>query len=153
MRIRESVPIRIAMASFALSTGLLNPNHFLAVAVQYLYTHRPKWSASAGIGKTLVSSGIIDRVAASLRRKRWSKFRLGLNGSFRDCSTDRSGLAVKRARARSFLRRDGTVWSTDKDGILLDLLAAEITACTEQDPGEHFAAIAEKFGTPYYTKR
>ena len=133
------------------SAGLLNPNHYLAVAVQYLFSNRPSWSKSTAVGKTLVSSGIIDRVAASLGRKvievpvgfKW--FVDGLfNGSL--------GFGGEESAGASFLRRDGSVWSTDKDGILLDLLAAEITARTGKDPGEHFRDIAAKFGTPFYTR-
>ena len=133
------------------SVGLLNPNHFLAVAIRYLYTNRPKWPESAGIGKTLVSSGIIDRVAESLGRKVVEVpvgFKWFVDGLF-DGSI---GFGGEESAGASFLRRDGTVWSTDKDGIIMDLLAAEITACTERDPGEHFAEIAEEFGTPYYTR-
>jgi phosphoglucomutase len=133
------------------SVGLLNPNHYLAVAVQYLFTHRPNWSAQAAVGKTLVSSGIIDRVAASLQRKvvevpvgfKW--FVDGLfNGSL--------GFGGEESAGASFLRLDGSVWSTDKDGIIMNLLAAELTARTGKDPGEHFRGIAQQFGTPYYTR-
>jgi phosphoglucomutase len=131
--------------------GLMNPNHYLAVAIRYLFTHRPGWGAQAEVGKTLVSSGIIDRVAASLDRKvievpvgfKW--FVDGLfNGSL--------GFGGEESAGASFLRLDGSVWTTDKDGILLDLLAAEITARTGKDPGEHFREIASQFGTPYYTR-
>ncbi|HSU66125.1 MAG TPA: phosphoglucomutase (alpha-D-glucose-1,6-bisphosphate-dependent) [Tepidisphaeraceae bacterium] len=133
------------------SAGLLNPNHYLAVAVRYLFTHRPKWSANAGVGKTLVSSGIIDRVAASVGRTvvevpvgfKW--FVDGLfNGSL--------GFGGEESAGASFLKLDGSVWSTDKDGIIMGLLAAEMTARTGKDPGEHFREIAGQFGTPYYTR-
>lgn len=133
------------------SAGLLNPNHYLAVAVRYLYTHRPNWKPSAGVGKTLVSSGIIDRVAASIGRKvvevpvgfKW--FVPGLfDGSL--------GFGGEESAGASFLRMDGGVWSTDKDGLIMGLLAAELTARTGKDPGEHFREIAGQFGMPFYTR-
>jgi phosphoglucomutase len=133
------------------SAGLLNPNHYLAVAVQYLFSDRPQWPKTTAVGKTLVSSGIIDRVAASLGRKVVEVpvgFKWFVDGLF----TGTLGFGGEESAGASFLRRDGTVWSTDKDGILLDLLAAEITARTGKDPGEHFHAIAAQFGTPYYTR-
>jgi phosphoglucomutase len=133
------------------SAGLLNPNHYLAVAVQYLFSNRPNWSKSTAVGKTLVSSGIIDRVAASLGRKVVEVpvgFKWFVDGLF----TGTLGFGGEESAGASFLRRDGSVWSTDKDGILLDLLAAEITARTGKDPGEHLRDIAAKFGTPYYTR-
>jgi phosphoglucomutase len=133
------------------SAGLLNPNHFLAVAVRYLFSNRPQWSKTAGVGKTLVSSGIIDRVAASLRRKVVEVpvgFKWFVDGLF----AGTIGFGGEESAGASFLRRDGSVWSTDKDGILLDLLAAEITARTGKDPGQHFAEIAGQFGTPFYTR-
>lgn len=133
------------------SAGLMNPNHFLAVAIGYLLDHRPGWPASAGIGKTLVSSSLIDRVVGSRGRKlvevpvgfKW--FAPGLfDGSI--C------FGGEESAGASFLRRDGTVWTTDKDGPIMDLLAAEITATTGKDPGEHFADLAAKFGMPSYTR-
>jgi phosphoglucomutase len=133
------------------SAGLLNPNHFLAVAVRYLFTHRPQWRKQAAVGKTLVSSGIIDRVAASIGRKvvevpvgfKW--FVAGLfDGSL--------GFGGEESAGASLLRLDGSVWTTDKDGIVLGLLAAELTARTGKEPGEHFRQIAGEFGTPYYTR-
>jgi phosphoglucomutase len=133
------------------SAGLLNPNHYLAVAVRYLYTHRPNWKASAGVGKTLVSSGIIDRVAASLGRKVVEVpvgFKWFVDGLF-DGSL---GFGGEESAGASFLRLNGGVWSTDKDGIIMDLLAAELTARTGKDPGEHFCEIAGQFGMPYYTR-
>jgi phosphoglucomutase len=133
------------------SAGLLNPNHYLAVAIRYLFTHRPNWRPGAGIGKTLVSSGIIDRVAASLGRKLVEVpvgFKWFVDGLF-DGSL---GFGGEESAGASFLRLDGSVWSTDKDGIILDLLAAEMTARTGKDPGEHFREIAGQFGTPYYTR-
>ena len=133
------------------SAGLMNPNHYLAVAIRYLLTHRPHWSTQAAVGKTLVSSGMIDRVVNQLGRRlcevpvgfKW--FAPGLfDGSF--C------FGGEESAGASFLRHDGTVWTTDKDGPLLNLLAAEITARTGKDPGEHFGELAAAFGTPCYTR-
>ncbi|MBV8842350.1 MAG: alpha-D-glucose phosphate-specific phosphoglucomutase [Bryobacterales bacterium] len=133
------------------SAGLMNPNHYLAVAIQYLLTHRPQWPQAAAVGKTLVSSSMIDRVVQKLGRKlcevpvgfKW--FAPGLfDGSF--C------FGGEESAGASFLRRDGTVWTTDKDGPILGLLAAEITARTGRDPGEHFRELAAEFGMPYYTR-
>ena len=133
------------------SAGLMNPNHYLSVAIWYLLTHRPDWPASAAVGKTLVSSGIIDRVVDKLRRRlcevpvgfKW--FAPGLyDGSY--C------FGGEESAGASFLRRDGSVWTTDKDGLIMDLLAAEITARTGKDPGEHYNALAAEFGTAYYTR-
>jgi phosphoglucomutase len=133
------------------SAGLLNPNHYLAVAVRYLLTHRPGWPARAAVGKTLVSSSMIDRVVGSLGRTlcevpvgfKW--FAPGLFGGSVCFGGEESAGA-------SFLRRDGGVWTTDKDGPLLCLLAAEITAVTGKDPGEHYRELTAEFGTPYYTR-
>jgi len=133
------------------SAGLLNPNHYLAVAIRYLFSNRPNWRTEAGVGKTLVSSSIIDRVAASLGRKLVEVpvgFKWFVDGLF-DGSL---GFGGEESAGASFLRRDGNVWSTDKDGIIMDLLAAEMTAVTGKDPGEHFREIAGKFGMPYYTR-
>jgi phosphoglucomutase len=133
------------------SAGLLNPNHYLAVAIRYLLGNRPEWPASAAVGKTLVSSGLIDRVVADLGRAllevpvgfKWFVAGL-LDGSV--C------FGGEESAGASFLRRDGTTWTTDKDGLILGLLAAEITARTGRDPGEHFAEIAGRFGAPFYTR-
>ena len=133
------------------SAGLLNPNHYLAVAVRYLFTHRPNWKPQAGVGKTLVSSGIIDRVAASVGRKVVEVpvgFKWFVDGLFHGSL----GFGGEESAGASFLRLDGGVWTTDKDGIILDLLAAEMTARTGKDPGEHFREIAAQFGTPYYNR-
>ncbi|MDX2227874.1 MAG: phosphoglucomutase (alpha-D-glucose-1,6-bisphosphate-dependent) [Verrucomicrobiae bacterium] len=133
------------------SCGLLNPNHFLAVAIRYLYTHRPLWKKELGIGKTLVSSLIIDKVAASLGRTLVEVpvgFKWFVDGLFNGTL----GFVGEESAGASFLRKDGTVWSTDKDGIIMDLLAAEMTARTSKDPGQHFAEIAAEFGTPYYAR-
>jgi phosphoglucomutase len=133
------------------SAGLMNPNHYLAVAIGYLLTHRPQWRADAAVGKTLVSSSMIDRVVQKLGRTlcetpvgfKW--FVPGLfDGSF--C------FGGEESAGASFLRLDGTVWSTDKDGPIMDLLAAEITARTGKDPGEHYRELTEEFGSPYYTR-
>jgi phosphoglucomutase len=133
------------------SAGLMNPNHYLAVAIRYLLTHRPNWPARAAIGKTLVSSGMIDRVVWQLDRKLCEVpvgFKWFTPGLF-------EGLICfggEESAGASFLRQDGTVWTTDKDGILLALLAAEITARTGKEPGEHYRELMAQFGTPYYTR-
>ena len=133
------------------SVGLLNPNHYLAVAIRYLLTHRPQWSNRAVVGKTLVSSCLIDRVVTSLDRKLWEVpvgFKWFTPGLF-DGSCCFGG---EESAGASFLRHDGTVWSTDKDGLILSLLAAEITARTGKDPGAHYQELTAEFGTPYYTR-
>ncbi|HXM29808.1 MAG TPA: phosphoglucomutase (alpha-D-glucose-1,6-bisphosphate-dependent) [Chthoniobacterales bacterium] len=133
------------------SAGLLNPNHYLAVAIRYLLTNRLQWSPSAVVGKTLVSSCLIDRVVGSLGRKLWEVpvgFKWFTPGLF-DGSCCFGG---EESAGASFLRRDGGVWSTDKDGLILGLLAAEITANTSKDPGAHYQELTAQFGTPYYTR-
>jgi phosphoglucomutase len=133
------------------SAGLMNPNHYLAVAIRYLLTHRPQWSGAAAVGKTLVSSSLIDRVVASLGRKLMEVpvgFKWFAPGLF-DGSVCFGG---EESAGASFLKRDGTVWSTDKDGPLLALLAAEITATTGKDPGEHYRELTQQFGAPAYTR-
>jgi phosphoglucomutase len=133
------------------SAGLLNPNHYLAAAIGYLLTHRPDWPGAAAVGKTLVSSSMIDRVVAKLRRRLLEMpvgFKWFAPGLF-DGSVCFGG---EESAGASFLRRDGTVWTTDKDGMIMDLLAAEITAKTGQDPGEHYRALTAEFGTPSYTR-
>jgi phosphoglucomutase len=133
------------------SAGLMNPNHFLAVAIRYLFAHRPKWLAKAAVGKTLVSSGMIDLVAQKLGRPLYEVpvgFKWFAPGLF-DGSL---GFGGEESAGASFLRLDGTVWTTDKDGPIMDLLAAEITAVTGRDPGEHFRELTAEFGTPYYTR-
>jgi phosphoglucomutase len=133
------------------AAGLMNPNHYLAVAIRYLLTHRPRWPAHVVVGKTLVSSSMIDRVVNKLGRPlcevpvgfKW--FVPGLfDGSF--C------FGGEESAGASFLRKDGTVWTTDKDGPIMNLLAAEITARTGKDPGEHYHELTAEFGTPYYTR-
>ncbi len=133
------------------SAGLMNPNHFLAVAIGYLLEHRPDWPKSAAVGKTLVSSSMIDRVVQSLGRKLCEVpvgFKWFTPGLF-DGSICFGG---EESAGASFLRRDGSAWTTDKDGPLLDLLAAEITARTGKDPGEHYRELAARFGAPRYTR-
>jgi phosphoglucomutase len=133
------------------SLGLMNPNHYLAVAIAYLLAHRPQWPATAAVGKTLVSSGLIDRVVAGLGRRllevpvgfKWFSAGL-LDGSI--C------FGGEESAGASFLRRDGSAWTTDKDGIILGLLAAEITAVTGKDPGRHYQELAARYGTPYYVR-
>lgn len=133
------------------SDGLMNPNHFLAVAIQYLLSHRPAWPQDALIGKTAVSSGIIDRVVRSLSRTVYEVpvgFKWFADGLY-DAKIVFGG---EESAGASFLRMDGTVWTTDKDGIILGLLAAEITARTGRDPAQHFSEIENKLGTPFYRR-
>jgi len=133
------------------SVGLMNPNHYLAVAIRYLLTHRPAWRSDAMIGKTLVSSGLIDRTVERLGRRVYEVpvgFKWFVPGLF-DGSCCFGG---EESAGASFLRRDGTVWSTDKDGPIMDLLAAEITARTGKDPGEHYQELEAEFGRPFYTR-
>ena len=133
------------------SNGLMNPNHYLAAAIAYLFEHRPGWNKGSAVGKTIVSSAIIDRVAAKLGRKlvetpvgfKWFVDGLG-DGSF--------GFAGEESAGASFLRRDGTVWTTDKDGIILGLLAAEITAQTGKDPSQLFGNLTDELGAPFYER-
>ncbi len=131
--------------------GLMNPNHYLAASIDYLFVHRPNWRKDAAVGKTIVSSAIIDRVVNKIGRKlvetpvgfKW--FVNGLvDGSF--------GFGGEESAGASFLRKDGTVWTTDKDGLILGLLAAEITAVTKQNPSQRFEKLTEEFGVPYYER-
>ncbi|MDQ6759642.1 MAG: phosphoglucomutase (alpha-D-glucose-1,6-bisphosphate-dependent) [Acidobacteriota bacterium] len=133
------------------SAGLLNPNHYLAVAIRYLLTHRPEWPADAFIGKTLVSSSLIDRVVTHLGRK-VAEVPVGFKYFADGLFTGSFCFGGEESAGASFLRRDGTVWTTDKDGIIMNLLAAEITAVTGKDPGEHYRELTEAFGVPYYTR-
>jgi len=133
------------------SAGLMNPNHYLAVAIRYLLGNRPDWPKRAAVGKTLVSSGMIDRAVLDLGRRVTETpvgFKWFAPGLF-DGSICFGG---EESAGASFLRRDGTVWTTDKDGPIMDLLAAEITARTGKDPGEHYQELTAKFGTSYYTR-
>jgi len=132
-------------------TGLMNPNHYLSIAINYLFQNRPGWSTNASVGKTLVSSSMIDRVAKSINRNlaevpvgfKWFVDGL-LNGTY--------GFGGEESAGASFLKKDGTVWSTDKDGIILNLLSAEITAKTGKDPSEHYRELEEQFGSPVYER-
>jgi phosphoglucomutase len=133
------------------SAGLMNPNHYLAVAVRYLLTHRPGWPASAAVGKTVVTSGLIDRVAGQLGRA-VSEVPVGFKWFARGLFDGGLCFGGEESAGASFLRHDGTGWTTDKDGILLALLAAEITAVTGKDPGEHYRELAAELGTPYYVR-
>ena len=133
------------------SSGLMNPNHFLAVAIRYLLTHRPGWPGGAAVGKTLVSSGMIDRVVEKLGR-RLAEVPVGFKWFAPGLFDGRLCFGGEESAGASFLRRDGTVWTTDKDGVIMDLLAAEITARTGKDPGEHFRELQEEFGRPFYTR-
>jgi len=133
------------------STGLMNPNHYLAVAIRYLLTHRPRWPAHAAIGKTLVSSSLIDRVVDKLGR-RLSEVPVGFKWFVPGLFDGSCCFGGEESAGASFLRHDGSAWTTDKDGPIMDLLAAEITARTGKDPGEHFRELTAEFGTFYYTR-
>jgi len=135
----------------AKSSGLLNPNHYLAVAISYLFTHRPEWPATAAIGKTVVSSSMIDRVTARLGRT-LKEVPVGFKW-FVDGLVDGSlGFGGEESAGASFLRRNGSVWTTDKDGIIMGLLAAEMTAVTGRDPGELYQDLTREFGDPAYER-
>ncbi len=131
--------------------GLLQPNHYLSAAIQYLFTHRPDWPAGLAVGKTLVSSSMIDRVAAALPRP-LVEVPVGFKWFVEGLFTGSLGFGGEESAGASFLRLDGTPWSTDKDGIILNLLAAEITAATGKDPGEHYQELTARFGVPHYTR-
>lgn len=133
------------------SVGLMNPNHYLAVAIRYLFETRTAWSSDTAIGKTLVSSSMIDRVAAQLGR-RLAEVPVGFKWFVQGLLDGRYGFAGEESAGASFLRRDGTTWTTDKDGIILDLLAAEMTARTGDDPGTHYRALTEALGEPVYER-
>ena len=133
------------------SVGLMNPNHYLAVAIRYLLTHRERWPKSAAIGKTLVSSSLIDRVVSSLQRK-LCEVPVGFKWFAPGLFDGTCCFGGEESAGASFLRMDGTVWTTDKDGILLCLLAAEITARTGKDPGQHYHELIARFGQPFYTR-
>jgi phosphoglucomutase len=133
------------------SAGLMNPNHYLAVAIRYLLTHRPRWPAQAVVGKTLVSSSMIDRVVQSLGRRQ-SEVPVGFKWFTPGLFDGSCCFGGEESAGASFLRRDGSVWTTDKDGPIMDLLAAEITARTGKDPGEHYRELTAKFGAPCYTR-
>ncbi|HEX9485391.1 MAG TPA: phosphoglucomutase (alpha-D-glucose-1,6-bisphosphate-dependent) [Gemmatimonadaceae bacterium] len=135
----------------AQSVGLLNPNHYLSVASAYLFAHRPEWLASAGIGKTVVSSSMVDRVAAHIGRPLMEVpvgFKWFVDGLF----AGTLGFVGEESAGATFLRRDGHVWTTDKDGLVLGLLAAELTAVTGKDPGEHYRELTRELGAPCYER-
>ncbi|MGW0311391.1 phosphoglucomutase (alpha-D-glucose-1,6-bisphosphate-dependent) [Streptomyces flavidovirens] len=131
--------------------GLMNPNHYLAAAISYLYSHREQWPADAGVGKTLVSSGMIDRVAADLGRE-LVEVPVGFKWFVDGLAGGSLGFGGEESAGASFLRRDGSVWTTDKDGIILALLASEILAVTGKSPSEHYAALTARFGEPAYAR-
>lgn len=131
--------------------GLMNPNHYLAVAIHYLFSHRPHWPAGAGVGKTLVSSSLIDKVAAALGRP-LVEVPVGFKYFVEGLLTGTLGFGGEESAGASFLRLNGQPWSTDKDGIILGLLAAEIVAVTGQTPSQHFAALSQQFGVAAYNR-
>jgi len=133
------------------SGGLMNPNHYLSVAIAWLFKNRPRWTQQAAIGKTLVSSGMIDRVAADLGRKLW-EVPVGFKWFVEGLLDGSLGFGGEESAGASFLRRDGSAWSTDKDGIILNLLAAEITAISGRDPAEHYRELEQRFGSPIYER-
>src|SRR5262249_7897072 len=133
------------------SAGLMNPNHYLAVAIQYLLTHRPRWAAHAAVGKTLVSSSMIDHVVAQLGRRLY-EVPVGFKWFVSGLVDGSCCFGGEESAGASFLRHDGTVWTTDKDGLIMALLAAEITARTGKDPGEHYKELEGRFGAPHYTR-
>ncbi|MCB2183139.1 MAG: phosphoglucomutase (alpha-D-glucose-1,6-bisphosphate-dependent) [Desulfobulbaceae bacterium] len=131
--------------------GLLNPNHYLAVAIKYLYTHRPGWSAGCAVGKTVVSSSMIDRVTKGMNRT-LKEVPVGFKWFVQGLLTGKYGFGGEESAGASFLRKDGTVWTTDKDGIVMALLAAEIIAVTGKDPGELYNELEQEFGSPVYER-
>jgi phosphoglucomutase len=131
--------------------GLLNPNHYLAVSINYLFTHRPGWGADLRVGKTLVSSSMIDRVAVGINRK-LSEVPVGFKWFVQGLLKGEYGFGGEESAGATFLRKDGSVWTTDKDGIIMALLAAEITAVTGKDPGLHYRELVHKFGSPLYER-
>ena len=133
------------------SMGLMNPNHYIAVVIDYLYRHRKDWPQTAKVGKTLVTSSLIDRVVEGLGRELYEVpvgFKWFVDGLF----TGELAFGGEESAGASFLRRDGTTWCTDKDGIILTLLAAEITAVTGKDPGEYYQELAAQYGKPVYAR-
>src|SRR5499426_1572717 len=133
------------------SHGLLDPNHYLAVAISYLFANRPQWSQAVAVGKTVVSSSMIDRVVKKLGR-RLVEVPVGFKWFVEGLIGGSLGFGGEESSGATFLRRDGTVWTTDKDGLVPNLLAAEITARTGKDPGEHYQEMTTRFGTPYYSR-
>jgi phosphoglucomutase len=135
----------------AKSTGLLNPNHYLAVSIDYLFTHRPNWPSGAGVGKTVVSSSMIDRVASRLKRP-LNEVPVGFKWFVDGLVGGTLGFGGEESAGATFLRRDGKVWTTDKDGIIMGLLAAEMTAVTGKDPGDLYKGLTREFGDPAYER-
>jgi phosphoglucomutase len=133
------------------SSGLMNPNHYLAVAIWYLFQNRTGWREDAAVGKTLVSSGMIDRVSRHLKR-RLKEVPVGFKWFVEGLGSGSFGFGGEESAGAAFLRKDGTVWTTDKDGIIMDLLAAEVTASTGKDPGQHYNYLADSFGRPVYER-
>jgi phosphoglucomutase len=133
------------------TAGLLNPNHYLAVCIEYLFTHRPEWSTQVGIGKTLVSSSMIDRVAKGLSRP-MLEVPVGFKWFVSGLIDGTLGFVGEESAGATFLRKDGTVWTTDKDGLIPGLLAAEMTAVTGHDPGQLYSGLTEKYGSPVYQR-
>jgi len=133
------------------SAGLMNPNHYLSVAIWYLFQNRPGWKSGAAIGKTLVSSSMIDRIANHLGKK-LSEVPVGFKWFVDGLGDGSYGFGGEESAGASFLRKNGTVWTTDKDGIIMDLLAAEIMAKTEKDPAEHYENLKQEFGSPVYER-
>jgi len=133
------------------SQGLLEPNHYLSVAISYLFANRPQWSKAMAVGKTIVSSSMIDRVAADLKR-RLIEVPVGFKWFVEGLIDGTIGFCGEESSGATFLRRDGTVWTTDKDGLVPNLLAAEITARTGRDPGEHYRKLTKEFGNPHYQR-
>jgi phosphoglucomutase len=133
------------------SAGLMNPNHYLAAAIAYLFSHRPHWSSAAGVGKTLVSSSLIDRVASKLGR-RLVEVPVGFKWFVEGLLDGSLGFGGEESAGASFLRQDGSVWSTDKDGIIMDLLAAEMMASTGRNPSELYQELTRELGDPSYAR-
>jgi phosphoglucomutase len=133
------------------SAGLMNPNHFLAVAIRYLLTNRPEWNAQSAVGKTLVSSSMIDRIVEKLGRQ-LREVPVGFKWFVSGLIDSSICFGGEESAGASFLRRDGTVWTTDKDGLIMDLLAAEITARSGKDPGLHYRELTTEFGNPFYVR-
>jgi phosphoglucomutase len=133
------------------SHGLLDPNHYLSVAISYLFANRPQWSQAVAVGKTVVSSSMIDRVVNKLGR-RLVEVPVGFKWFVEGLIDGSLGFGGEESSGATFLRRDGTVWTTDKDGLVPNLLAAEITARTGKDPGEHYQQLTAEFSTSYYTR-
>jgi phosphoglucomutase len=133
------------------TAGLMNPNHYLAVAIHYLLTRRPQWSATAGVGKTVVSSALIDRIVQDLSRPLW-EVPVGFKWFTPGLLDGTVCFGGEESAGASFLRQDGSVWTTDKDGLIMDLLAAEITARTGKNPEQHYRELASRLGTPHYLR-